>query len=270
MVDYRMYELQISYLTKRLAEMPHGSFGMSRGEKVVYVTYDPCNNNVDKHHKMVFRVDSKSGRFWSPLIAEYIKVSKQLQELINIWNSIFRCDPRKLTYPLEKSKATIMTDEFFYSAREYCNPTVAEHPVDYNGRALRSKNEHMGCQIMDKLGLEYKIEIAVGSDPFNLMYPDITFVVPSQQRCIGIEINGALDKPKYVDRTVNKHKTYLDYGLRMSKDIIFVDIADGSQFYADVFETQVKTAILAGLDDIVFPYGVEEIYRDSGNGELWI
>ena len=37
----------------------------------------------------------------------------------------------------------------------------------------------------------------------------------------------------------------------------------------DVFGNRVKSAILSGLDHIVFPYGVDDILRDSGSGKFW-
>lgn len=114
----------------------------------------------------------------------------------------------------------------------------------------------IGCLILERFGYEYKIEIAVGNDPFSMLYPDITFKVPEQERCISIEINGALDRIKYANRSVNRHKEYLDLGLRISKDVIFVDIAEANSFYEDVFETQIRTAVMSGIDDIVFPPGV--------------
>ncbi len=266
---YRMYELQISYLTKRLAEIPHGSFGMRGGWMVVNVTYDPSDKNTDPYHKRTYRVDSDQGRRWSPLITEYINVSNKLKLLTEQWNSYFKNPPRLLDYPLQKKRKTFMTDEFYRNAKEYANPVTIEHPIEFNGRILRSKNEHMCCQVLDKLGLEYKIEIAVGDEYANILYPDITFLVPSQQRCIGIEVNGALGEIKYAQKSMNRHKSYMGYGLKIGKDIIFVDISESTQFYADVFEDQVKTAILIGLDDIVFPYGVDDILRDSGSGEFW-
>ena len=266
---FRMYELQISYFTKRLAEIPHGSFGVHRGEAVVYVTYDPCDKTVDAHHKKTYRIDSAQGRQLSPFITEYTKIRGQLDTLKSQWNSTFKFAPRLLDYPLQKKRKTFMTDEFYRNAKEYANPVTIENPIEYNGRILRSKNEHICCQVLDKLGLEYKIEIAVGDEYCNIMYPDITFLVPSQQRCIGIEVNGALGEIKYAQKSMNRHKSYMGYGLKIGKDIIFVDISESTQFYADVFEDQVKTAILIGLNDIVFPYGVDDILRDSGSGEFW-
>lgn len=49
-----------------------------------------------------------------------------------------------------------------------------------------------------------------------------------------------------------------------------MDIADGSQFYVNTFVTQIKTAILAGLDDIVFPTEYDPFIQiPSYYGGLW-
>ena len=251
----------ISYLRKRLAEMPHGSFGMCRGVPVVYVTYDPMDPNIDRSHKKCYYVDSPNGKLWSPLIAEYLRTKNQLTELISSWSNIYCFKPRDIDYPLPKKRTSLFTEQFFNDAIENANPTPVEHPIYHKGKILRSKNELLACEIIAKYGLPYKVEIAVGTDPFSMLYPDLTVLIPYQQRCIGFEINGALDNNKYASKSLNRQSSYLGYGLMLSKDIVFVDIADRNDFYAELFETQLKTAILAGLDDIVFPHGyVDDVY----------
>ena len=255
MENLKEHELLISYYEKRIAELPHGHFGIYRTRPVVYVTYDPLDGSINAYNKKRLYTDTANGECYAVLISEYQDLCNKLNALTEEWNLICKCAPRKLKYPLKKTVRSIFTSEFFDSAAEGANPIPIEHPIEYKGHLLRSKNEMLGCIILEKFGYEYKIEIAVGNDPFGMLYPDITFKVPEQERCIGIEINGALDRIKYANRSVNRHKGYLDLGLRISKDIIFVDIADASSFYADVFETQVKLAVMAGIDDIVFPPG---------------
>ncbi|MBP5260894.1 MAG: hypothetical protein J6Z43_02055 [Clostridiales bacterium] len=262
MYDIRHHELMISFLRKRLAEMPHGSFGTCRGQQVVYVTYDPAEAGLSQKNKKRYLVDSEHGRIWSPLIADSIQVEKQLRELTDLWHMLYRFEPRQINYPLIRKASSLFTESFFNNAVENANPTPIEHPVYYKGKILRSKNEMLGCEIIEKYGLPYKIEIAVGNDPFNMLYPDITVLIPYQQRCIGFEINGALSILKYANKTVNRHSSYIEQGLMISKDVVFVDIADRNNFYAELFETQLKTAIYAGLDDIVFPMGyVDDLNR---------
>ena len=41
MENLKEHELLISYYEKRIAELPHGYFGIYRTRPVVYVTYDP-------------------------------------------------------------------------------------------------------------------------------------------------------------------------------------------------------------------------------------
>ena len=138
--------------------------------------------------------------------------------------------------------------------------------AEYKGHILRSKNELLGVRTAEKFGLQYKIEIALGDDKFDMLYPDITILVPYQQRCISIEINGAMENIKYANKSLNRQGTYIGNGLMISKDVIFLDIADKSLFYTELFETQLKLAILAGLDDIVFPHGYcDDIYKMNGN-----
>ena len=265
MYDIRHHELMISFLRKRLAEMPHGSFGTCRGQQVVYVTYDPMDPSVSWKDKKRFFVDSEQGKFWSALIADSILVEKQLRELIDLWHMLYRFESRQIDYPLIKRTTSLFTEEFFNSAAENANPTPIEHPIEYKGHILRSKNEMLGCEIIEKYGLSYKIEIAVGNDPFNMLYPDITVLIPYQQRCIGFEINGALSILKYANKSINRQGSYIEQGLMLSKDVVFVDIADRNDFYAELFETQLKTAILAGLDDIVFPHGYVDDINHIGS-----
>ena len=251
MNDYREMELLINYCRKRLEELPQGYFTKDSKTSIVCVTRDPADPDNTTRHR--YRVNTPAGRFWTQLIMEYEKIKRQYDYLISIWNATYRFPPRSISYPLIKSSTNIFTAQFFEEAKEMANPSPIEHPIRYKDRILRSKNELIGCQLIEKLGYEYKVEIAVGNDPFDMLYPDITFMVPEQERCIGIEINGALDRPGYAAKSLNRQSSYINKGLMISKDIIFIDIADPGSFYAKLFETQVRLAVLAGIDDIVFP-----------------
>jgi len=253
MNDYREHELLISYYKSRTDRLVQGRFGITRGHPVVYITRDPQIPGVDCYHSRRYRLSSARGQKYAALIMEYEKNKHILDELIAAWNSLYCISPREIEYPLTKRNKSIFTSEFFDRAEEMANPVCIEHPIEYKGHILRSKNELLGCQILEKLGYEYKVEIAVGNDPYNMLYPDLTFKVPEQERCIGVEFNGALDKMKSAEKYLSRQKNYIGYGLMISKDVIFVDMADPGSFYAELFETQIKLAVMAGLDDIVFP-----------------
>ena len=262
MYDIREHELRLNYLRKRLAEIPHGSFGTARERACVYVDYDPADPSLDHSNKKKYYADSPQGKIWCPVIAEYLRLRREYDTLWESWNLMYRFEPRTISYPLVKRSCSPFTEACYHSAKEYSNPVIMQKPVEYKGRRLRSKNEMIGCRIIEKMGYEYKIEIPATNDPFNSLYPDITVLVPEQERCVGIEINGALDIPKYAGKSLSRQASYIGSGLMISKDIIFVDIADAGSFYADLFETQLRLAIYAGLDDIVWPHGyMDDVLR---------
>ncbi len=253
MNDYRELELLISYYQDRLMKLPQGYFGRDKDAAIVYVTHVPGEQPGEKRKRFRYRLTSEKGQKWADLVREYRKCKDKLDELMTVWNSTYRFPPRKIAFPLVRRDPSMFTADFFNAAAECANPAQAERPIEYKGRILRSKNELIGCQIIEKLGYEFKVEIAVGSDPFYMLYPDITFLVPEQERCIGVEINGAVDNIKYANKSLNRQSEYIKNGLMISKDVIFVDIADSGSFYVRQFETQVKLAVMAGLDDIIFP-----------------
>ena len=253
MNDYRELELLINYYAKRLRDLPQGYLGYEGGNPIVCVLYDPMVQSCERSKRHRYRLNTPKGRYWAAMIKEYLTVKTKLDELIRQWNLLYRGKPRQIDFPLVKRSENMFTSSLFDKAKENANPIPIEHPIEYKGHILRSKNELLGCQILERLGYEYKVEIAVGNDPYNMLYPDLTFKVPEQERCIGVEINGALDKAKYSERYFSRQKQYIGYGLMISKDIIFVDMANPNSFYAELFETQVRVAVLAGLDDIVFP-----------------
>lgn len=252
MNDIKNNELKISYLKDKISKLPHGSFVPIRGLLYVVVTYDPFEPAVNSKNRRRYRITSNKGRFYTPLIEEYIKLKKELNELEYRWNLIYRFPPRQIEYPLKKRKYSIFDGDFFDNAVSNSNGLPVEHPIEYKGMIFRSKNELLTCQLIESKGYKVKVEPLVGSS-FDTLFPDIVFKVPEQYKCIGLEIDGALDREQYAYKSRNRRKGYLEKGFQIGKDIVFLDLADPHSFYPELFETQIRLAVEASLDDIVFP-----------------
>ena len=252
MESRRSLELRMSYIKEQMKKLPHGSFGSVRGRATVKISYDPFDPSVTTYNYRRYYIDSPKGRFYSPLIKEYLRYAAELKRLEAEWNIIYKIPPRNISYPLKKRRHTIFDGDFFEKAESNMNSRRIENPIPYKGMTLRSKNELIGVQILEKFGLEYKVEPKVG-DGFDQLYPDLIFNIPEQCRCAGIEIDGAIDKEQYAYKSRNRRIGYLNMDLMPGKDIIFLDIASPADFYAELFETMAKLAIEAGLDDICFP-----------------
>ena len=252
MESRRQDELKMSYLREKISQLPHGKIYSVNGRLAVSIFYDPTDSAISTYNRKRYYLTSERGRFYKPLIDEYICLSDELKRLEKQWNFIYRIAPRRIQYPLNKRRYSMFDGDFFDRAVSNSNGRRAEHPIAYKGMILRSKNELIACQQVEKMGLEFKTEPMVG-EGFDALYPDLIIRVPEQIKCIGLEIEGALDKERYSYKSRNRRKGYLDLGFQIGKDIVFLDIADPHQFYSELLDTQIRLAIEASLDDIIFP-----------------
>ena len=242
----------MSYLRERMSKLPHGSFGSVRGVPTVTLSYDPCNPQINSYNRKRYYLSSTMGRFYKPLIEEYISLKNELKELERVWNLIYKIPPRHVEYPLAKRRYSMFDGDFFDKAIPNSNGREVENPIEYKGMIVRSKNELLACEILEKKGYEIKVEPKVG-DKYEELYPDILFGVREQCKCIGLEIEGALDRERYAYKSTNRRKGYLKLGFEIGKDIIFLDLADPYSFSAELLETKIRLAVEASLDDIIFP-----------------
>ena len=97
--------------------MPHGKFGMKGGRKVIYITFDPNDKSIDIYHKRVVRIDSDEGRLYMPVISEFLRLQRQLDNLTDLWDSIYWKEPRQIEYPLKKVRKTGLNVDFFLTGR---------------------------------------------------------------------------------------------------------------------------------------------------------
>ena len=49
--------------------------------KVIYITFDPNDKSIDIYHKRVVRIDSEEGRLYMPVVSEYLRLQRQLDNL---------------------------------------------------------------------------------------------------------------------------------------------------------------------------------------------
>ena len=253
MDNMQLHELRINYLKDLISRLPHGNFGTYRGRLVIHVYYDPFDRSVNNKNNKRYYLDSPKGKELAPLIQEYQNLCKELKELEHEWNLLYRIPPRDINYPLEKNRTCILDDNYFDKAKPGSNPTKAGHPIKYKDMILRSKNELAACIYLDKIGREYKTEVAIPVDGFYFLYPDLLINVPEECKCLALEIDGAIDNSQYSYKITNRHKGYYDIGLLAGKDVIFMEIGDSYQFDTELLESLIKSAILASLDDINLP-----------------
>lgn len=253
MLSMKHHELKIAYLKHRIVNMPHGKFGMKGGRKVIYITFDPNDKSIDIYHKRVVRIDSEEGRLYMPVISEFLRLQRQLDNLTDLWNSIYWKEPRQIEYPLKKVRKTDLTVDYFSKAKPNQNPYKPEElTIEYKGQWFRSKNELSAAQAAESLGYRFKSEILVIGPKKNYEhFPDVSVEVPELDLMIMSEIDGAMDKESYRIKSVNRQNDYFEDGYREFKDVVFIRMLDSGTFDASEYRTALRMAIETNIDDLL-------------------
>ena len=110
--------MMINYLKDRIKDLPHGSFGTYRGHPVVNIYYDPTDPSINAKNNKRYYLDSKNGCHFAPLISEYLELCKDLSDLQNKWDRIYKFKPRDISFPLVKKRKTIFDGDYFINAIE--------------------------------------------------------------------------------------------------------------------------------------------------------
>lgn len=222
--------------------MPHGYFGTSGGKSVIYLVYDPSDPKVDSYHRRRIVVHSREGQIYKVVIEEYLRLKEELRQLERLWNERYKFPPKEVRYPLPEAPAPLITAKMFDLAVPNQNTYENEHPILYSGQKLRSKNELIGFQTLEKMGFEVKTEVRIrrGESTF---FPDALFKVPEFDKGIGLEIDGAMDKDDYFGSAEERRKKYIRNGFREGIDVLFFRICGRHDFDLERFELQLDAVL---------------------------
>ncbi len=161
MYNRRLEELKLSYYYDRLVKMPHGSFVNVKGRRAVTVVFCPDDPRVTHKHKRRYYVDSVNGRKWSEKISEYIATKSEFDRLLNNWRLNYRGAPDLNSYSQEVNKGEKLSPALWEKLKVESNPMTRDSDIVFQGQHFRSKNELAACQLIDRMGYEFKTEVAI-------------------------------------------------------------------------------------------------------------
>ena len=245
--------LRISYLNDVISKIPHGKFLFSSGKKIIIINYDPEDPHITATNRKRYLADSFRGRKYIDPVSLYLQYKSELDYLMAKWDSLYWAPPVTIPFPLVKTRSSMLTSDFFASAGINQNTFRVENPIIHKGMILRSKNELIACQVLDRMGIEYKIEPEIIIDGFTVFTPDILFNLPELDKCTAIELDGAMNKEAYRNKSESRMMNYFRNGFKEYKDIIFMRMYDPSEFEISTFESMIRTSVESNICDIVFP-----------------
>lgn len=237
--------LRINYIQEKLSTMVHGYFGAKDGFQVVYVTHDPIDKSITKNKYKVFRVTSKQGRFYAPLVKDYLELKREYEQLLGDWDRQYK-EPYVLSqknWHDDPGKHNL-NYQHFVDAHEYQNTYPFKNQVTYDGKIYRSKNEAHIAKILKIKKIEFKVEpeVPVGLEYIitsNCRYADMLCGVRESDRSFYLEVVGGKGLPRYKENNVTKLMDYYDAGYRDMRDVVmlYVDkIFDDEYFEAKINE----------------------------------
>jgi len=243
-ISKQHHELKIAWFQDQISKLPHGYFGTWRGVPVVYVTSDPGNPKISWRSKRRHLTGTKKGREYADKIGSYIELRAQLEQLTRQWNATYVQKPRKIAFPLHKSRPDPLTREFYEHAVPNSNPMEPDKTIEYNGHLFRSKNEVIAAQVVESLGYSYKTEVEINLRNSNRLFPDNSFYVPEVDKVIVLEVDGSIESPSYVSKSYRSTAKMVISGMVEGKDFVVIRLKDGY----DIDPVQIRHMILSAID----------------------
>jgi len=230
--------MQIAKLEQELKTLPNGYLGKSGQCKVVRLYAD--GNNREEH-----RLTSKIGRQLGNAINRRIEIEKEIEALSKQYDreelSKYIDAAKRLQQPFDSG--SVFNNKFFNMTK--ANQNTLEYKNNYvnNGIRYRSKNEVIVAQVIEELGLPFKVEPIVSYNNGDRYFPDFIICFPAADRCVYLEIFGKFDDFEYAEKNYRKIRDYLRHGLEQNKDIIFLFCSGNSMVDAKVIrETIIAVA----------------------------
>lgn len=247
MLGKNYHAIRINYLKDKMNNMVGGRFGTRKGGAVVIITHDPVNPSVNRKDYQCFQLTSPKGRFYKPLIEEYLSIKNQYDQLVNEWNYLYGVPVPTVQLPINANPGPHnMTYDKFLRARAYQNPAPIKKPFHYKKEILRSRNEGHIIEKIDAKHIPYKVEpeIPIGMELMlgrNSRYPDAICGLIEINRSFYLEVVGGLQLPGYKESNHTKFLEYEEAGYRDMRDFITIYITD--EWDDEYIETKLNAAI---------------------------
>lgn len=240
----KVHAVKLEYRRQMIEKMPHGYFKERKGKTYVIINYDPSNPKVNCRHQRRVRVTTKAGQELAHKINEYQKIHAEYMSLLNDWKRIYCFAPPRVLFPIKQFSDPHCMDNAFYNKQDGCcgkykpdKPTVSKHGE------LKSKNEQMGADLLELMGIPFKYETSVYLPAINEMInPDYLANFFEIDRCSYVEILGMNDKGNYSVSTATKINGFSLEKYRPGREVIYIILYDKQNFDEEYFVSQVLSA----------------------------
>lgn len=242
--------LKISYYKYLVDSLPSGWIGMHNNNPAVFIIKDKNNPNISRTNKKRHYLTTTKGQYYKSLLDKKIKAQNILDSLLEEWKNNYAGIPPIMDWPIKQNNR-ILTPSFFENAKPNQNNINNKNPILYKGQYLRSKNELLAIQQIEKYGFEWKTEVCIKIGDL-YFYPDVLFYVPYLDRVIALEIDGMVEREYYLIKSNKRSDNYYKAGFVNNLDVCFFKIHDATSFDMVLFKQTLDFAIECNATDILY------------------
>jgi len=233
---------KIAYFKFQYNKFPHGNPGKASNRDVIYVTYTPQEGHLDINHRKRFIIDK------NPDLYKLIKNGEKYKNAIDTTQLQLKktSDYEHIEMHMPIISSSRFNTRYFMEAAEYQNNFEYKNKYEYNGKVFRSKNEVTAAQLLDSMGIPYKVETSYTDYQGNTYYPDFLLLFEAVDRCVYWEIMGKCDDYQYLNRATGRIVAWIDDGLVCGVDFIF------SMCKSDaIFDIKAAKALIAATAETI-------------------
>ena len=224
MLPKEWYIAQIIWLEDQLMMMPRCLTVKNRGSIAVRIF-----NNFLKNYEQISK-KHKDYNFYLQVATIRKEYSSQLQEAKNRLATLY-----KTTYNSIKGKYTLRNNTNIKFNQEYWEKCVKncikfrpESEIVSDGVEFKSRFEKDFSSELKNLGLTFVYEPRMYINPNKARYSDFGLFFPIFNRCVFIELMGAMNDQDYVNSQCQKLHEYLQNGFYIGRDLF---ILSGNEKY---------------------------------------
>jgi len=201
------------------------------------------------------------------MITRYLKVKTEYDYLLDLWLSTYCFAPPRVKFPVVTSHSFHeMNNEYFNEQQENRGKYEPENPTYSDHGVLKSKNELMSAELLDRMGIpfKYETELHIG-EVDKTINPDFLISFYEIDRCFYLEVLGMNDKGDYSVKTATKLYDYSKGKYRSGREVIYMILCDKSNFDSDYFVNLVMATFDNMIPDDALDWGDVDVYPDKAS-----
>ena len=247
----KVHAVKLEYRRLMLEKMPHGYFRIINGRQYVIVTFDPEKPKYNSRHPRILLDTTALGVEYTKKIVSYQNLKSEYDELLNKWYSNYSYAPPRVLFPIKQyADPHGMNNAFYNNQVGGCGKYKPDKPTVSKHGELKSKNEQMGADQLELMGIPFKYETSVYLSAISeTINPDYLANFYEIDRCSYIEILGMNDKGNYSVNTATKINGFSLSGYRPGREVIYILLYDKQNFDEEYFISQIMSAFNIMIPD---------------------